>query len=59
MANQSDEERWHYLDPEELRSELAAVWPAGVWVPKRAKVSADGRTWVYRGDEAKEAKNAS
>lgn len=55
----ADEERWHYLTEEELRSELAAVWPAGVWVPKRAKVSADGRTWVYRGDEAKEAKNAS
>ena len=53
------EERWHYLDPEELRSELAAVWPAGVWVPKRAKVSADGRVWVYRGDEAKGASDAS
>ncbi len=56
MASQSDDELWHYLDPEELRSELAAVWPDALPRPKRAKISADGLTAVYRMDEAKEAR---
>ncbi len=56
MANQSDDERWYYLTEEELRYELAAVWPDALPRPKRAKISADGLTAVYRMDEAKEAR---
>ena len=53
MANQSDDSpEWHYLDPEELRTELAAVWPDALPRPDRAKVSVDGLTWIYRFDRA-------
>ena len=39
------------------KSQAHNIVSGKVWVPKRAKASADGRVWVYRGDDTKEARD--